>query len=121
MAMAWHQINQTHPNLSVVDLEHYVSQYEMAYGEYLSNSPLESHAKPPLPTIPHGFGPPRSTIPTSIQPTINVIVNHRTYTEKVREVITLKPDATLQEFLAWQKSAKEILSLTDHHQDAILT
>ena len=121
MAMAWHHINQTNPNLSVVELEHYVSQYEMAYGDYLLNPPLEFNNPPPPPMVPHGFGPPLPLTSTYISPAINVIVNQGAYTEKEREVEQLKPDATLQEFHAWQKSARATLSLIDHYQDPILT
>ena len=92
----------------------------MAYGEYLMNSPL-GFQNPQPPTISQGYGPPLRTNHPYTSSAINVIVNQSTYTEKEREVITLKPDATLQEFLGWQKSARETLSLIDHHQDAILT
>ena len=48
MLLAWHQINQQTPNLSVTKLEQYYAQYEMACGEYLLNLPLEFQ-NPPLP------------------------------------------------------------------------
>ena len=120
MAMAWQHITQTNPNISISDMENYVSQTEQAYCAYRLNFPPEPYS-PPLPTIPHGFVSPLPMTPSYNPSSINVIVNQSTYTEKEREVITLKPDATLQEFLGWQKSARETLSLIDHHQDAILT
>ena len=121
MALAWHQINQQSPNLSVTELEHYYAQYEMAYGEYLMNSPLGFQNPPLPPTIPQGYGTPLPTNHPYTSPTINVIVNQGAYTDKEREVEQLKADATLQEFLAWQKSARDTLSLIDNYQDAILT
>ena len=121
MALALHQINQQSPNLSVTELEHYYAQYEMAYGEYLMNLPLGFQNPPQPPTIPSGYGPPLPTNHPYTSPTINVIVNQGAYTDKEREVEQLKADATLQEFLAWQKSARDTLSLIDNYQDAILT
>ena len=58
---------------------------------------------------------------SSLNPSsINVTVNQGPYTETEREVMQIKPDASLTDFLSWQKSAIDTLSLTDNFDNDIL-
>ena len=120
MAIALQQLNQTNPNLSTIELEKYVTATEQAYSNYLLEFSPESHS-PPLPPRPYGCNPPSPINQSYIPSPINVIVNQGSYTDKEREVIPIKPDASLREFIAWQCSAKEALSLIEHFHEDILT
>ena len=115
MVMALQHITQTNPNISGIEMADYVLQTDQANGAYLLNFPPAPYSPPP-PPIPNGFG-----LSSSTPPSINVIVQQGSFTDNEREVAQLTPDATLQEFIHWQKRAKETLSLIDHfHNDILL-
>ena len=57
MALAFQHIQQTHPNLPHGELATYISQTEQAYNNYIVQFPPTPFS-PPVPSIPHGFGPP---------------------------------------------------------------
>ena len=116
MARAIRVVHQFNPNVQEDESAHYYKQYERAYGEYLLTTPRTPPPPPPnvefLPPLP----------PTISTPTpINVIVQRSTYTEKEREVGTLRVEATVNEFLMWQKGAREKLSLIEHFKEDLLT
>ena len=96
MAIALQQIHQTNPNLSIIELEKYVTATEQAYSNYLLEFSPESQS-PPLPPRPYGCNPPSPMNQSYIPSPINVIVNQGSYTDKEREVIPIKPDASLRE------------------------
>ena len=117
MARAWQQIYSEHPNCSLSDLEFYISQSNFEYETYSMNSRNASPSVEQAPPLPAQPSPPLSM---PLFPPIQVIVSQQTLTEKEREVDVLKPDANLQEFITWQKGARDTLSLVDNFNDQIL-
>ena len=117
MARAWQRINNEHPNCSLEELEFYIAQSNFEYDTYSMNS---LNATPPVEQMPPL--PPQPSPPISMPsfPPIQVIMTQQNLTEKEREVDVLKPDANLQEFITWQKGARDTLSLVDNFTDQIL-
>ena len=117
MARAWQRIHNEHPNCSLEELEFYIAQSNYEYEMYSMNS---SNATPPVEQLPPLPSQPSPPVSIPLFPPIQVIVSQQTLTEKEREVDVLKPDANLQEFITWQKGARDTLSLVDHFNDQML-
>ena len=119
--MALHQLQISHPNLSLEALEQCVSHYDLEYVTYASNYSPRLPSSPPPPPFPHSYANSSPMTSMSSQPPIHVIVNREAYTDKEREVVPLRPDTTIKDFLAWRKNAKATLSLIDDYREDILT
>ena len=130
MARAVRQMLQESPNVPANDLAIYLSEFELLYEEHRLNTPTANTTPPTDPqrikmTLPppqHNSSPViNASMPMPPPSTpIQVVISRDGYTDKEREVIILKPDSTVQDFLIWQRGAKTTLALIDNYQDGIL-
>ena len=130
MARAIRQMMQESPNVPTNELAIYLTEFEHLYEEYILNTPTAHVATSTEPNrIKTKLTPPQNNslhtmsaiVPPSLQTNpIQVVISRDSYTDKEREVILLKPDATVQEFLIWQRGAKTTLALIDNYHDDIL-
>ena len=130
MANAVRQMLRESPLIPTTELAIYLTEFDYLYEEHKLNTPRVS-----IPILTESnrpriiLSPSQQTLPpvltTSMSPTqssnpIQVVISRVEYTDKEREVMTLRSDPSVREFLTWQQGAKITLALIDNYQDGIL-